>query len=517
MTDGMQTQVRQHLLPMSTRSAVLVLILIAAGYLRFEGLGVRSLWRDELCTWHVSRMGVWESLSWGPELTKPPLYQFALRLVTQDPHPSEAMLRFPAAVCGVLTILAGWWLGKIAAGRSAGLALAGLLAFNSLQIYYSQEARPYSMLMLGCTLSTIFWYRLVTQPSRKDFVAYVITVALTLHAHYLAALTVTAQVLWWVILLFIGHRSTPLSPPLARGEARPERFWRPLFAMVLIGVLCIPIVFRYLYFRSSMFQGLNWIKPPTWSSTLDVLEQLTFGWQWVFALFVPAIILWIVSAFGASFKWRNEKKSLCCGREDICGLLLVCFLEAWFGLLVISWIAHPAMVARYALPAAVGALAIPLIVAARIHRYAPVVLMIIFIIGGAPQWLARDHSPGLRELAAYLQEEVDPESEAVVLTIDATIYPGWEDSERLVFDYYPITGIPIEELHLQPNNVTAKNDILKDPRGSYLIVLWADAMKIVEAAGRDIIPFEIEGQSYDRLLFTPYRLVHVAPLSQDPS
>ena len=129
-----------------------------------------------------------------------------------------------------------------------------------------------------------------------------------------------------------------------------------------------------------------------------------------------------------------------------------------------------------------------------------------------PQWRT---DPGLRELAAYLQENVDPETEAAVLTLDAGVYPDWEDSERLIFDYYPINGVPVEELRLAADNVTAKNDILKDPRGLYLIVLWADPFPILEAAGRQPVPFQINGQSYSRLLFTPYRLVRVAPLSQE--
>lgn len=163
---------------------LLVLLVLGGAYIRIEGLGDRSLWRDELCTWHVSRMPLLESLAWGPELTKPPLYQFALRVLTRDPHPSEAMLRFPAASCGILAILAGWWLGRLAGGRRVGIVVAAACAFSGLQIYYSQEGRPYSMLLLGCALSTGLWYRLVTDGRCRYFITYVVVAALTLHAHY---------------------------------------------------------------------------------------------------------------------------------------------------------------------------------------------------------------------------------------------------------------------------------------------------------------------------------------------
>jgi uncharacterized membrane protein len=475
------------------------LVILPAGYLRFEGLGVRSLWRDELCTWHVSRMGVWESLRWGPELTKPPLYQFALRALTRDPRPSEAWLRFPAAVCGLLTVLVGWWLGKLGGGRTVGLAAAGLLACNGVQIYYGQECRPYTMLILGSALSMLLWHRLVLTGQCRYFYGYIVTTVLTLHAHYLAGLTVLAQCIWW--------------PMVRRGASADRRALRPLAALVVTGLLCAGIVFRYLYFRSSIFQGLEWISPPTWHGTLDVLEKLTFGWQWVFGLLAPSAVLWIAAAGGLRLSrlWRPGGP-LFAGAEDLCGLLLVWFLCAWFGLLVVSWVAHPAMVARYALPAAVPALLLPLIMSYRLDRRAPMVILVAFVVGYAPQWVIRESEPGLREMLRYVDERIDQEKELAVLVIDNTIYPGWEDSERLVFEYYPMHRAPIEELYLASDGVSAKNPILEDPRGMYLIVLWADPFPILEKAGRKAVPIKLDGRSYSQLLFDPYRLVQVAPL-----
>ena len=197
----------------------------------------------------------------------------------------------------------------------------------------------------------------------------------------------------------------------------------------------------------------------------------------------------------------------------MCGLLIACLVGSWFGLLVISWIAHPAMVARYALPAAIPALLIPLIVAQPLHRLAPLVIAVGFAVGSAPSWMNREVNVGLREFAQFLVEHVDPDRELVILTMDNTIYAGWEDSERLGFRYYPVPGLPVSELYLEPDGVTARNDVLQDPRGLYLIVLWADELKIIESAGRRIVPITIEGVELSRLLFEPYRLVHIAPLS----
>jgi hypothetical protein len=182
------------------------------------------------------------------------------------------------------------------------------------------------------------------------------------------------------------------------------------------------------------------------------------------------------------------------------------------GLLAVSWLAHPAMVPRYALPAGVFALLVPLLVASRIDRRAPMLASLAFIVGSAPTWTDRDVNPGVREMAAFLQERVNPETEIVVLTLDKTIYPEWADVEGIVFAYYPLQGLTVRALRLGRDGVSDENLALKDPRGMWLIVLWADPFLILERAGRTSLSIALEGESFTQLMFPPYRLVYIAPL-----
>ena len=486
----------------------LIGFLLLATYFRIEQIGLRSLWHDELCTWHASRMPLGESLRWGPELTKPPAYQLALRAVTQDPHPSESMLRLPAALCGLALLPVALWMGRLAGGLRIGLALLALLAVNALQIFYCREARPYSMLVLGCAISTGLWYSLITKGRTGTLCAYVAVTALTLYAHYLTGLTIVGHAIWWLVS---RAPSRGLQPSRTPRRLKPAAQY-PAIALVATGALCLPLVIRYLLYKTSMFQGLEWIATPTLVDALGVLSQLTFGPQWLIGILLPATILWMAGAVDVIPRsWPLRRERLWSGRDDICGLLLLWLGGAWFGLLVISWLFHPAMVARYALPAAVPALLFPLVIAHRLDRRIPLVIAAVFAAAVIPDRLVPQVPPGFREMRTYLQQHVDPNRELVVLTIDNTIYPGWEDSERLGFDYYPLHGVPVAELRLEPDGVTASNDILEDPRGMYLIVLWADPFPILEAAGR--VPLDIvhDGESFSQLPFEPYRLVRVAP------
>ncbi len=365
---------------------MLALIVLLGGYLRFSGLGQRSLWLDEFSTWHVSRMDLGQSLRWAPELTKPPLYQLVLRIVTRSARPSEQVLRLPAAVCGMFTILAAWWLGKAAGGWAVGCALAGLVACHGVQIHYNQEARSYSMLVLGCTVSLALWHRLVIAPRWADLVAYVVVATLTFHAHYLTTLTLGAEATWW--LLLGAFRRTQ------------RRKW-PLIALGATGVLCAPMAVHYLRFQSSIFQGLDWIPSPTWHGAVGILDQLTFGRVWVLALLVPGVLIWLAGLLGyMSLRGPQRSVRACRGRhapwwtshagaftgsKDPCGLLLIVLAAAWLGLVVVSWVVQPAMILRYALPASIPALLIPLVVARRLNSYAPLVIMAISVVGTAPE------------------------------------------------------------------------------------------------------------------------------------
>jgi hypothetical protein len=483
--------------------AVLLAVLLVGAHLRFRHLGVRSLWFDEFCTWHVSQLNLPDSLRWEPELTIPPLYQLTLRAATESPHAAEWLLRLPAAVCGVLVILATYWLGTEMSGRFTGAALAALFACNVLQIEYSREARPYTMLVLGSTLSVTIWYRLVMRDRWWCFCAYIVVTVLAFHAHYLAGLTILAQFAWWSCLR-LKHRANC-------------RALKPVLALLIVGVLCTPMIIRFVCSRASVSQAINWIEPPSFHSALAILRQISFGGPWIVLLLAPSIILWlVVAARGRDvFSHFRVSGNILGARKDPCGLLLLWLLCAWSGLWAVSWLGQPAMVTRYALPAAVPALLLPLVVGHRIDRRVPLLVTLVLLLWTAPQWIGHglEVDQGFRELTQYVQKHVDPESEAAVLTFDDALSEDWKDVERLALAYYPLEDRPIYELAVSRVNARSEPSILQDPRALYLIVFRADPFRMIEAAGRTVAPIQHQGTSYSRLLFAPYRLIRVAPLA----
>ncbi len=144
--------------------ALTFLLLLGAG-LRFHGLGRESLWNDELDSRRVSGAAtagevVAKTLA---EDGHPPVFNLLLHFVEQFFGDSEAALRFPSAVAGVLSIGAIFVLGRLLYGTAEGLLGAGLLTVLWCPIYYSQEARPYSLLLAAVLVASCFWIALLRQ------------------------------------------------------------------------------------------------------------------------------------------------------------------------------------------------------------------------------------------------------------------------------------------------------------------------------------------------------------------
>jgi 4-amino-4-deoxy-L-arabinose transferase-like glycosyltransferase len=131
--------------------SLLVLIVVIASFLRLWHLGHQSLWIDEL----GSLLTALPSLAEIPaqalrhDAFEPPLYFWLLHGMIHVAGPSEWALRLLSAVAGSLTVPVVWLLLREVTQR-APIAHTGalLLATNPLHLWYSQEARPYALLVL---------------------------------------------------------------------------------------------------------------------------------------------------------------------------------------------------------------------------------------------------------------------------------------------------------------------------------------------------------------------------------
>lgn len=180
-------------------------IIIVTTVLRFTVGASQPLWIDEAWTGMVIRQptfGLFLHQTFSD--TNAPLYYFvaaALGLVTGY---SDAAMRFPAALFGALTPLIALRM-PLPGPRAVRLLWTVLVACWIPGIWYSQDARCYTLLVLFATLNVPLFCRLMEAPSRTRFAQWAGAAALMILTHYYAGLLIGIQFLaltafrrkWW--------------------------------------------------------------------------------------------------------------------------------------------------------------------------------------------------------------------------------------------------------------------------------------------------------------------------------
>ena len=150
----MQSRSKAHIVLLS-------IALLLGGFLRFYRLGYQSIWGDEALTLQVYTVGsnfsqllsnIWH------RGFHPPLY-FIIAHYWYLLGTSELMLRLPSAVFGIAAIPVMYLVARRLFGNTAAGISALVIALSPFHIWYSQEARMYSLQVLLILASTLFFLR----------------------------------------------------------------------------------------------------------------------------------------------------------------------------------------------------------------------------------------------------------------------------------------------------------------------------------------------------------------------
>ena len=189
-------------MPRGRERLILVALVAAAAAFRFTRIGHQSFWLDESYTVDLVQRSFGHMLSGvaGDEST-PPLYYVLAWLWEKVFGHDEAGLRSLSALFGTLTVPVAWRAARewFDGSARAGLIAAALVAFNPFFVWYSQEARSYSLLVLMATLTLLF-------VRRRAYGWWALTAALALCTHYFAAFIVVPEAIW---LIWSAERKRP--------------------------------------------------------------------------------------------------------------------------------------------------------------------------------------------------------------------------------------------------------------------------------------------------------------------
>jgi len=184
----------------STRQQLVVITVLGA-LLRFVGIN-QSLWHDEWVTLVVVEKSFGQMLSSLARLEASPPVYYALLWVWGH------LFGFGVTTSRLLGVLIGIPLAPVMYGIAKGLTkshqtgmiAAACAAFSPLMVWYSQEVRPYGLLVLLTAITFLAFVHLITEePTRRWIVIWTIASALALGTHFYAIFTVLPQAVWLLI------------------------------------------------------------------------------------------------------------------------------------------------------------------------------------------------------------------------------------------------------------------------------------------------------------------------------
>ena len=263
------------------------LTVVAAG-LRFATLGAQAYHHDEIVTAsRVLRADFWHAMeAVGFSESAPPLYYALAWAWTQLTGTGELGLRSLSALAGVATVPVVYLLGAELRDRRTGVVAAALVAVNPMLLWYSQEARGYSLMVLLTAVAALYFVRSLDQGRRRDFSGWGVASALALATHYFAIFPIVLEGAWllwrrgraslaglWIALLAglalaplvahqaslghaewigdrsLGHRLWEVGVTFVAGEtgdiiARPETILPAIVPLLAIGAGLLLLVVR---------------------------------------------------------------------------------------------------------------------------------------------------------------------------------------------------------------------------------------------------------------------------------
>lgn len=227
------------------------LVVLVGAFLRFTMLRQQSLWFDEIDVVVRAQRPLDEVLRTFIQAGENgPLYNILLALWVRLVGVSEIAVRVPSAVAGVLAIPLMYALARRTVGPTAGLLAAGLLTISPYHIWYSQEAKMYTLVVLLALLSSLALVEALERDRRLPWAAYAISTTLMFYTHVATVLVFVAQ----TIYVILARRAWP-------GR---ERGW-----FVAAAVLTLPYIPVALWALRVIGGGVS-----TWQADVGLWEAI---------------------------------------------------------------------------------------------------------------------------------------------------------------------------------------------------------------------------------------------------
>lgn len=479
----------------SSRPWSLLAITVLGAGLRIASLNTRSFWLDETTAVRQASWSIPDMLAWMSDNVHPPLFHTLLHYWIWEFGRGEIAVRVFPLVWGIAAIPLTYWAAHTIYDRRAGLIAAALVAFAPFFVWYSQEARMYTMMLVFALVSIAALWRALASRRFRWWALYALATACGLMTQYFFAFLVLGQA---VYVLFLYHGAESDRPERA-GEHHRLRPWpsRVLHTpgvpawLASIGVAALPLTWwlPQVLKHPDLLRGVSGAfnyggTPPSFGVHFNELILMPVEWVFGFhpelamrdlvAMWPLVITLVFVSASQARRPSRPTQFLLACGAGGVASIVL---LGTWQPIV---------LEARYA--TAVG-IALVLLLAHGFARLRPAVaasVAAILIVLAAGLWIDQSFDPTSivkwdnREAMSIVQTGFHSGDTILLLPNFVTSIPEYYLSPSI---YSNIRTIPSFDAKGQPRNTPAAlgEDLTRKVGPSprvWVVATWQDVPRI---------------------------------------
>lgn len=325
--------------------AALLLIIALGAALRVHKLGAESIWLDEAFTIQTARASLASIVEETSKDVHPPLFYFVLHYWMEVFGESEFSTRLLSTLFGVLTLLAIYKVATLLFDKGTGLVAALLLALSHFHIWFSQEARMYTLLALLSLLSMYYFIKLLASRSRVALAGYIVASVLMMYTHFYSVFILAAQNLYWLSLLFVS-----------KGIFR-ETWKRWLLAQIALLVLFLPWLSVLMQQVSRVAKGF-WIPRLPARALFETLITYSGSLQLAWMLF-PLVGLAIYLGLKGRSKAKRElliaeKRESASESRLKCYLLLLWLVCPIILPFIVSEFSSPIFLPKYTISASIA-------------------------------------------------------------------------------------------------------------------------------------------------------------------
>lgn len=193
--------------------SLFVIILFIAVLLRIINLNFNSYWIDELFSINTASFkSASEVISECREDVHPPLYQLILHYYTGFAGSSEIASRLLSAIFGILSTAGIYLITKLLFDTKKALAVMLMFSVAYMPVYYSQEVRSYSLLLMLTLFTNYFFLKAFILAEHEikykilHTVFYCISSVLLMYTHYYGIPVIVFNFCFLTFCFFMQYR-----------------------------------------------------------------------------------------------------------------------------------------------------------------------------------------------------------------------------------------------------------------------------------------------------------------------